>query len=206
MSGVTVWLRSYGHRVVGVVVCVLVVGGVLAGGVWSRCAAERRRVARENAVLVSEMIEEFPSRNTPFIKVPESFGVGSDVSEWPEDPIDAGKMEATERAVFYYDSRYPERAVTVDSLRRAYGRDFARNIRTRRRGMWVYDVKEYEFIAWCRKPADLVYKRDVTDDDGVVHRKGEKVDLGAGSNPSNYTYIRNVDKAYKDYVFASDAR
>ena len=198
----TVWLRSYGHRVVGVVVCVLVVGGVLAGGVWSRCAAERRRVARENAVLVSEMIEEFPSRNTPFIKVPESFGVGSDVSEWPEDPIDAGKMEATERAVFYYDSRYPERAVTVDSLRRAYGRDFARNIRTRRRGMWVYDVKEYEFIAWCRKPADLVYKRDVTDDDGVVHHKGEEVnDL---RNVSNYSFITNSNShSYKDYVFAS---
>ncbi len=58
----------------------------------------------------------------------------------------------------------------------------------------------------CRKPADLVYKRDVTDDDRVVHRKGKKSGFGAGSNPSNYTYIRNVDKAYKDYVFASDAR
>ncbi|MFC2347265.1 MAG: hypothetical protein ACFNLK_06110, partial [Scardovia wiggsiae] len=101
------------------------------------------------------------------------------------------------------DLRYPARAVTVEGVRRAYGRDFARNIRTRRRGMWVYVVKEYEFIAWCRKPADLVYKRDVVDDDGVVHHKGEKVDLGAGSNPSNYTYIRNVDKAYKNYVFAS---
>ncbi len=196
------WLRSYGHRVVGVLVCVLVVGGVLAGGVWSRCVAERRRAARENAVLVSEMIEEFPSRNTPFIKVPEGFGVESDVSEWPGDPIDAGKVEATQRAVSYYDSRYPARAVTVDSLRRAYGRDFARNIRTRRRGMWVYDVKEYEFIAWCRKPADLVYKRDVTDDDGVVHHKGEEVnDL---RNVSNYSFITNSNShSYKDYVFAS---
>ena len=202
MSGVTVWLRSYGHRVVGVVVCVLVVGGVVAGGVWSRCAAERRRVARENAVLVSEMIEEFPSRNTPFIKIPEGFGAVSDVSEWPGDPIDAGKVEATERAVSYYDSRYPQRAVTVEGLRRAYGRDYARNIRTRRRGMWVYDVKEYEFIAWCRKPADLVYKRDVTDDDGVVHHKGEEVnDL---RNVSNYSFITNSNShSYKDYVFAS---
>ena len=200
MSGVKVWLRSYGHRVVGVLVCVLVVGGVLAGGVWSRCAAERRRVARENAVLVSEMIEEFPSRNTPFIKVPESFGVGSDVSEWPGDPIDAGKVEATERAVSYYDSRYPERAVTVDSLRRAYGRDFARNIRTRRRGMWVYDVKEYEFIAWCRKPADLVYKRDCFDQvDGKYHKAGEEVRVPI----SNYQY---VTKAYTVYTFAWDVR
>ena len=204
MSGVTVWLRSYGHRVVGVVVCVLVVGGVVAGGVWSRCAAERRRVARENAVLVSEMIEEFPSRNTPFIKIPEGFGAGSDVSEWPGDPIDAGKVEATERAVSYYDSRYPQRAVTVEGLRRAYGRDYARNIRTRRRGMWVYDVKEYEFIAWCRKPADLVYKRDVTDDDGVVHHKGEEVVLG--NPPSNYGYMRGASMEYRNYVFASDAR
>ena len=200
MSGVTVWLRSYGHRVVGVVVCVLVVGGVLAGGVWSRCAAQRRRAARENAVLVSEMIEEFPSRNTPFIKVPERFGVGSDVSEWPEDPIDAGKMEATERAVSYYDSRYPERAVTVDSLRRAYGRDFARNIRTRRRGMWVYDVKEYEFITWCRKPADLVYKEDCFDQiDGKYHKAGEEV----RASISNYQYVTN---AYTVYTFASEVK
>ena len=193
----TVWLRSYGHRVVGVVVCVLVVGGVVAGGVWSRCAAERRRVARENAVLVSEMIEEFPSRNTPFIKIPEGFGAGSDVSEWPGDPIDAGKVEATERAVSYYDSRYPQRAVTVEGLRRAYGRDYARNIRTRRRGMWVYDVKEYEFIAWCRKPADLVYKRDCFDQvDGKYHKAGEEVRVPI----SNYQY---VTKAYTVYTFAS---
>ena len=32
----TVWLRACGHRVVGVLVCVLVVGGVVAGGVWLR--------------------------------------------------------------------------------------------------------------------------------------------------------------------------
>ena len=195
-----VWLKACGHRVVGVVVCVLVVGGVVAGGVWSRCAAERRRAARENAVLVSEMIEEFPSRNTPFIKVPESFGVGSDVSEWPEDPIDAGKMEATERAVSYYDSRYPARAVTVEGVRRAYGRDFARNIRTRRRGMWVYDVKEYEFIAWCRKPADLVYKEDCFDQiDGKYHKAGEEV----RASISNYQYVTN---AYTVYTFASEVK
>ena len=206
MSVVGSWLKVYGHRVVGVLVCVLVVGGVVAGGVWSWCAAQRRRVARENAVLVSEMIEEFPSRNTPFIKVPEGFGVESDPSRLPEDPIDAGKVEATQRAVSYYDLRYPARAVTVDSLRRAYGRDFARNIRTRRDdGSWVYDVKEYEFIAWCRKPADLVYKRDVVDDDGVVHHKGEEVnDL---RNVSNYSFITNSNShSYKDYTFAWDVR
>ena len=195
------WLRSYGHRVVGVLVCVLVVGGVVAGGVWSWCVAQRRCVARENAVLVSEMIEEFPSRNTPFIKVPEGFGVESDPSRWPEDPIDAGKVEATQRAVSYYGSRYPQRAVTVDSLRRAYGRDYARNIRTRRDdGSWVYDVKEYEFIAWCRKPADLVYKEDCFDQiDGKYHKAGEEV----RASISNYQYVTN---AYTVYTFASDVR
>ncbi|WP_394958149.1 hypothetical protein [Scardovia wiggsiae] len=195
------WLKVYGHRVVGVLVCVLVVGGVVAGGVWSWCAAQRRRVARENAVLVSEMIEEFPSRNTPFIKVPEGFGVESDPSRWPEDPIDAGKVEATQRAVSYYDLRYPARAVTVDSLRRAYGRDFARNIRTRRDdGSWVYDVKEYEFIAWCRKPADLVYKEDCFDQiDGKYHKAGEEV----RASISNYQYVTN---AYTVYTFAWDVR
>ncbi len=101
----------------------------------------------------------------------------------------------------YYDSRYPARAVTVEGASRAYGRDFARNIRTRRRGMWVYDVKEYEFIAWCRKPADLVYKRDVIDDDGVVHHKGEEVVLG--NPPSNYGYMRGASMEYRNYVFAS---
>ena len=201
MSVVGSWLKVYGHRVVGVLVCVLVVGGVVAGGVWSWCAAQRRRVARENAVLVSEMIEEFPSRNTPFIKVPEGFGVESDPSRWPEDPIDAGKVEATQRAVSYYDSRYPQRAVTVDSLRRAYGRDFARNIRTRRDdGSWVYDVKEYEFIAWCRKPADLVYKEDCFDQiDGKYHKAGEEV----RASISNYQYVTN---AYTVYTFAWDVR
>ena len=201
MSVVGSWLKVYGHRVVGVLVCVLVVGGVVAGGVWSWCVAQRRCVARENAVLVSEMIEEFPSRNTPFIKVPEGFGVESDPSRWPEDPIDAGKVEATQRAVSYYGSRYPQRAVTVDSLRRAYGRDYARNIRTRRDdGSWVYDVKEYEFIAWCRKPADLVYKEDCFDQiDGKYHKAGEEV----RASISNYQYVTN---AYTVYTFASDVR
>ena len=199
------WLRSYGHRVVGVLVCVLVVGGVVAGGVWSWCVAQRRCVARENAVLVSEMIEEFPSRNTPFIKVPEGFGVESDPSRWPEDPIPADQVEGVRTAVSYYDLRYPARAVTVEGVRRAYGRDYARNIRTRRRGMWVYDVKEYEFIAWCRKPADLVYKRDVVDSIGRVHRKGERVKFGV-TGPSNFAYITEADEGYDNYVFASDVR
>ena len=191
------WLRSYGHRVVGVLVCVLVVGGV-----WSWCAAQRRRVARENAYVASEMIREFVGGGVPFRDAPKGFSFESDPSRWPEDPIPADQVEGVEAAVSYYDLRYPARAVTVDSLRRAYGRDFARNIRTRRRGMWVYDVKEYEFIAWCRKPADLVYKRDVTDDDGVVHHKGEEVnDL---RNVSNYSFITNSNShSYKDYVFAS---
>ena len=59
MSVVGSWLKVYGHRVVGVLVCVLVVGGVVAGGVWSWCVAQRRRVARENAYVASEMIREF---------------------------------------------------------------------------------------------------------------------------------------------------
>ena len=195
-----VLVESYGHRVVGVLVCVLVVGGV-----WSWCAAQRRRVARENAYVASEMIREFVGGGVPFRDAPKGFSFESDPSRWPGDPIPADQVEGVRAAVSYYGSRYPARAVTVDSLRRAYGRDFVRNIRTRRRGMWVYDVKEYEFIAWCRKPADLVYKRDVVDDDGVVHHKGEKVnDL---RNVSNYSFITNSNShSYKDYVFASDVR
>ena len=196
----TVWLRSYGHRVVGVVVCVLVVGGVVAGGVWSWCVAERRRVARENAYVASEMIREFVGGGVPFRDAPKGFSFESDPSRWPGDPIPADQVEEVEAAVSYYDSRYPERAVTVDSLRRAYGRDFARNIRTRRRGMWVYDVKEYEFIAWCRKPADLVYKRDCFDQvDGKYHKAGEEV----RASISNYQYVTN---AYTVYTFASEVK
>ena len=193
----TVWLRSYGHRVVGVVVCVLVVGGVLAGGVWSRCAAQRRRVARENAYVASEMIREFVGGGVPFRDAPKGFSFESDPSRWPGDPIPADQVEGVRAAVSYYDSRYPARAVTVEGVRRAYGRDFARNIRTRRRGMWVYDVKEYEFITWCRKPADLVYKRDCFDQvDGKYHKAGEEVRVPI----SNYQY---VTKAYTVYTFAS---
>ena len=183
MSVVGSWLKVYGHRVVGVLVCVLVVGGVVAGGVWSWCVAQRRRVARENAYVASEMIREFVGGGVPFRDAPK--GVRA--------------------AVSYYDLRYPERAVTVEGVRRAYGRDFARNIRTRRRGMWVYDVKEYEFIAWCRKPADLVYKRDVVDSIGRVHRKGERVKFGV-TGPSNFAYITEADEGYDNYVFASDVR
>ena len=200
MSGVTVWLRSYGHRVVGVVVCVLVVGGVLAGGVWSRCAAQRRRAARENAYVASEMIREFVGGGVPFRDAPKGFSFESDPSRWPEDPIPADQVEGVRAAVSYYDSRYPARAVTVEGVRRAYGRDFARNIRTRRRGMWVYDVKEYEFITWCRKPADLVYKEDCFDQiDGKYHKAGEEV----RASISNYQYVTN---AYTVYTFASEVK
>ena len=197
MSVVGSWLRSYGHRVVGVLVCVLVVGGVVAGGVWSWCVAQRRRVARENAYVASEMIREFVGGGVPFRDAPKGFSFESDPSRWPEDPIPADQVEEVSAAVSYYDSRYPARAVTVDSLRRAYGRDYARNIRTRRRGMWVYDVKEYEFITWCRKPADLVYKKDCFDQvDGKYHKAGEEVRVPI----SNYQY---VTKAYTVYTFAS---
>ena len=196
----TVWLRSYGHRVVGVVVCVLVVGGVLAGGVWSRCAAQRRRVARENAYVASEMIREFVGGGVPFRDAPKGFSFESDPSRWPGDPIPADQVEGVRAAVSYYDSRYPARAVTVEGVRRAYGRDFARNIRTRRRGMWVYDVKEYEFITWCRKPADLVYKEDCFDQiDGKYHKAGEEV----RASISNYQYVTN---AYTVYTFASEVK
>ena len=197
MSVVTVWLKVCGHRVVGVLVCVLVVGGVVAGGVWSWCVAQRRCVARENAYVASEMIREFVGGGVPFRDAPEGFSFESDPSRWPGDPIPVDQVEGVRAAVSYYGSRYPQRAVTVDSLRRAYGRDFARNIRTRRRGMWVYDVKEYEFIAWCRKPADLVYKRDCFDQvDGKYHKAGEEVRVPI----SNYQY---VTKAYTVYTFAS---
>ncbi|MFC2346482.1 MAG: hypothetical protein ACFNLK_02020 [Scardovia wiggsiae] len=196
----TVWLKAYGHRVVGVLVCVLVVGGVVAGGVWSWCVAERCRVARENAYVASEMIREFVGGGVPFRDAPKGFSFESDPSRWPGDPIPADQVEGVRAAVSYYGSRYPARAVTVDSLRRAYGRDFARNIRTRRRGMWVYDVKEYEFIAWCRKPADLVYKEDCFDQiDGKYHKAGEEV----RASISNYQYVTN---AYTVYTFASDVR
>ena len=178
----------------------LVVGGVLAGGVWSRCAAQRRRVARENAYVASEMIREFVGGGVPFRDAPKGFSFESDPSRWPEDPIPADQVEGVRAAVSYYDLRYPARAVTVEGVRRAYGRDFARNIRTRRRGMWVYDVKEYEFITWCRKPADLVYKEDCFDQiDGKYHKAGEEV----RASISNYQYVTN---AYTVYTFASEVK
>ncbi|WP_394962936.1 hypothetical protein [Scardovia wiggsiae] len=147
--------------------------------------------------MASEMIREFVGGGVPFRDAPKGFSFESDPSRWPGDPIPVDQVEGVRAAVSYYDLRYPARAVTVEGVRRAYGRDFARNIRTRRRGMWVYDVKEYEFITWCRKPADLVYKKDCFDQvDGKYHKAGEEVRVPI----SNYQY---VTKAYTVYTFAS---
>ncbi|WP_394953515.1 hypothetical protein [Scardovia wiggsiae] len=70
----------------------------------------------------------------------------------------------------------------------------------------LYDVNDHEnqdtkkFLQWCRKPADLVYKRDCFDQvDGKYHKAGEEVRVPI----SNYQY---VTKAYTVYTFAWDVR
>ncbi|MFD1060966.1 hypothetical protein ACFQ1H_03020 [Scardovia wiggsiae] len=62
-------------------------------------------------------------------------------------------------------------------------------------------VRTKDFIDWTGRYANLVYRRDVVDSDGVVHHKGDKVVLG--NPPSNFGYIKGADMEYKDYMFAS---
>ena len=75
----------------------------------------------------------------------------------------------------------------------------------------LYDVNNHEnqdtkkFLQWCAQPADLVYKRDVVDSTGRVHRKGERVKFGV-TGPSNFAYITEADEGYDNYIFAWDVR
>ena len=190
--------REYSRRVrlAGVLVVIVLVLAVGAAVVVVRV----RDLRQARAALSSVMVEEFEGDRpgaVPLGEAPGSFVPGvSDPDVWPVDPIPSNRVSGIRKAIGVYDSLYPKRAVSFESVKRAYGRDLKRNVEQG----WKLDKKEHAFVYWSRRYANLVYKEDCFDpNDGKWHKAGEKVDLD-NNQPSNYGYATG---AYTLYAFAS---
>ena len=190
--------REYSRRMrlAGVLVVIVLILAVGAAVVVVRV----RDLRQARAALSSVMVEEFEGDRpgaVPLGEAPGSFVSGvSDPDVWPVDPIASNRVSGIRKAISVYNSLFPGEAVSFESVKRAYGRDLKRNVEQG----WKLDKKEHAFIHWSRRYANLVYRRDVVDGDGVVHHKGDKVVLG--NPPSNFGYIKGADMEYKDYMFA----
>ena len=195
--------REYSRRVrlvVGIVLGVVAAIAVAVGGLswyWHRVAAD----AEDRQYVRWSMVKEFEGsdrHHLPLGDAPRGFSYGDsfDPNAWPVDPISSERVAGLRKAISVYDSLYPKRAVSFESVKRAYGRDLKRNVEQG----WELDKKEHTFVYWSRQYANLVYKRDVVDSDGVIHHKGDKVVLG--NPPTNFGYIKGADMEYKDYMFA----
>ena len=189
--------REYSRRMrlAGVLVVIVLILAVGAAVVVVRV----RDLRQARAALSSVMVEEFEGDRpgaVPLGEAPGSFVSGvSDPDVWPVDPIASNRVSGIRKAIGVYDSLYPKRAVSFESVKRAYGRDLKRNVEQG----WKLDKKEHTFIHWSRQYANLVYKEDCFDpNDGKWHKAGEKVGLGSGQL-SNYTYATG---AYRLYAFA----
>ena len=189
--------REYSRRVrlVGVLVVIVLVLVVGAAVVVVRV----RDVRQARAALLSVMVQEFEGDRpgaVPLGEAPRSFVSGvSDPDVWPVDPISSERVAGLRKAISVYDSLYPKKAVSFESVKRAYGRDLKRNVEQG----WKLDKKEHTFVYWSRQYANLVYKEDCFDpNDGKWHKAGEKVGLGSGQL-SNYTYATGT---YMLYAFA----
>lgn len=148
--------------------------------------------------LVFSMRDEFTGAapgHPPFGKAPESSwdGENADSSKWPSDPIPSNRIPGIRKAISVYNSLYPSRTVTLESVRRAYGRDFACNMREN----WKKDENEYSFVQWSRETAKLVYKYDVEYPGGIICRKGEKF----SGEITNYDYAVHGGDTYDDLEF-----
>ena len=191
--------REYSHRVrlAGVLVVVVLILVVGAAAVVVRVRDLRQARAALSSVMVQEFEGDRPGA-VPLGEAPRSFVPGvSDPDVWPVDPIPSNRVSGIRKAIGVYDSLYPKRAVSFESVKRAYGRDLKRNVEQG----WKLDKKEHAFIHWSRQYANLVYKEDCFDpNDGKWHKAGEKVGLGSGQL-SNYTYATG---AYRLYAFAPD--
>ena len=195
--------REYSRRVrlvVGIVLGVVAAIAVAVGGLswyWHRVAAD----AEDRQYVRWSMVKEFEGsdrHHLPLGDAPRGFSYGDsfDPDAWPVDPISSERVAGLRKAISVYDSLYPKRAVSFESVKRAYGRDLKRNVEQG----WELDKKEHTFVYWSRQYANLVYKRDVVNSDGVIHHKGDKVVLG--NPPTNFGYIKGADMEYKDYMFA----
>ena len=195
--------REYSRQVrlvVGIVLGVVAAIAVAVGGLswyWHRVAAD----AEDRQYVRWSMVKEFEGsdrHHLPLGDAPRGFSYGDsfDPDAWPVDPISSERVAGLRKAISVYDSLYPKRAVSFESVKRAYGRDLKRNVEQG----WELDKKEHTFVYWSRQYANLVYKRDVVDSDGVIHHKGDKVVLG--NPPTNFGYIKGADMEYKDYMFS----
>ena len=189
--------REYSRRIrlAGVLVVVVLVLAVGAGVVVVRV----RDLRQARAALSSVMVEEFEGDRpgaVPLGEAPGSFVPGvSDPDVWPVDPIASNRVSGIRKAIGVYDSLYPKRAVSFESVKRAYGRDLKRNVEQG----WKLDKKEHAFIHWSRQYPRLVYALDWRDPNGVVHHRGDSVE--SERMMSNYT-LAATDNNGGLYAFA----
>ena len=191
--------REYSRRVrlVGVLVVIVLVLVVGAAVVVVRV----RDVRQARAALLSVMVQEFEGDRpgaVPLGEAPRSFVSGvSDPDVWPVDPLSSERVAGLRKAISVYDSLYPKKAVSFESVKRAYGRDLKRNVEQG----WKLDKKEHTFVYWSRQYANLVYKEDIFSDGRLIHHKGDKaIDV---DGITNYYFITHSDShAFQDYMFA----
>ena len=188
---------EYSRRVRLVVVLVVIVLVLVVGAAVVVVRVRDLRQAR--AALSSVMVEEFEGDRpgaVPLGEAPGSFVSGvSDPDVWPVDPIPSNRVSGIRKAIGVYDSLYPKRAVSFESVKRAYGRDLKRNVEQG----WKLDKKEHAFIHWSRQYPRLVYALDWRDPNGVVHHRGDSVE--SERMMSNYT-LAATDNNGGLYAFA----
>ena len=188
--------REYSRRMrlAGVLVVIVLILAVGAAVVVVRV----RDLRQARAALSSVMVEEFEGDRpgaVPLGEAPGSFVSGvSDPDVWPVDPIASNRVSGIRKAIGVYDSLYPKRAVSFESVKRAYGRDLKRNVEQG----WKLDKKEHAFVYWSRRYANLVYKNDIFSSGRLLHRKGDKVK----AHISNYDYVANSEGDYSSYMFS----
>ena len=191
--------REYSRRMrlAGVLVVIVLILAVGAAVVVVRV----RDLRQARAALSSVMVEEFEGDRpgaVPLGEAPGSFVPGvSDPDVWPVDPIPSNRVSGIRKAIGMYDSLYPKRAVSFESVKRAYGRDLKRNVEQG----WKLDKKEHAFIHWSRQYPRLVYALDWRDPNGVVHHRGDSVE--SERMMSNYT-LAATDNNGGLYAFAPD--
>ena len=182
--------REYSRRMrlAGVLVVIVLILAVGAGVVVVRV----RDLRQARAALSSVMVEEFEGDRpgaVPLGEAPGSFVPGvSDPDVWPVDPIASNRVSGIRKAIGVYDSLYPKRAVSFESVKRAYGRDLKRNVEQG----WKLDKKEHAFVYWSRRYANLVYKNDIFSSGRLLHRKGDKVKA----------HVANSEGDYSSYMFS----
>ena len=69
---------------------------------------------------------------------------GHTPDDWPDNPFSSEQIQDIKKAISKYNFLYPKRAVSFESVKRAYGRDLARNIST---GWRIY-TREMYFAYW----------------------------------------------------------